>query len=144
MLGRRGKNISTIVRLSPAFSPASKQFILGGVDGICRKCICLPYASSHVLGCSLYFVLSAAALRARIKNSLWEMCKSAKAWFPWSVPVMSSASAPLLAIAAYHGGKSHTSRLLSVSLCLCHTVPRKLSSGPVILGNPDNFLCLQG
>lgn len=30
------------------------------------------------------------------------------------------------------------------SVSLCHTMPRKLSSEPLILGNPESFLCLQG
>lgn len=34
--------------------------------------------------------------------------------------------------------------LSSVSLCKCLTMPRKMSSGPLILGNPETLLCLQG
>lgn len=124
-VGEKGEKNLHNYKTSPAFSPASKQFILWGVESICRTCTCLPIFSSHVLGYSLYFVLSAAALSARIKNSLLKMCKSAKAWFPWSVPVMGIASAHFLS-----------------SLSLCHTMPRKLSSGPLILGNPESFLFL--
>lgn len=59
-VGEKGRKISTI--LSSFF---------GGWVAFADNASAFP--APHHMGYSLYFVLSAAALRARIKNSLWKM-----------------------------------------------------------------------